>query len=216
MQPAFLNCQTHTYRRREPETEVLYQAVADNSETFLERLRVEGRELPKYVVEEFYRYLDCGISARGFARCASESCGKSFAVAFRCKTRSFCSSCMGRRMADTAAHLVDNVFPEVPVRQWALSLPFEIRYRMSYDKHLISDVLSVFLRVVQGWYKRKAKALGFDNVQGGSESFVQKFGSSLNLVFRHLQRGCFGSSPVAGEAGRGLLGSAHPIQKSRV
>ena len=37
-----------------------------------------------------------------------------------------------------------------------------------------------------------------------------------SLVFRHLQGGCFGSSPLAGEAGRGLLGSAHPIQKSRV
>jgi len=180
MQSAALNCQIQTYRRREPEKEVLYQAIAANLETFLERLRAEGHELPRYVVEEFYRYLDCGILSRGFARCACESCGKSFAVAFSCKTRSFCSSCMGRRMADTAAHLVDNVFPKVPVRQWVLSLPFEIRYRMSYDKCLISDVLAVFLRVVHGWYKRKAKELGVANVQGGSVSFLQKFGSSLN------------------------------------
>jgi hypothetical protein len=85
-------------------------------------------------------------------------------------------------MADTAAHLVDNVFPHVPVRQWVLSLPFEIRYRMSYDKRLTSDVLAVFLRVVQGWYRNKAKDLGFVNVQGGSVSFVQKFGSSLNVT----------------------------------
>ena len=55
MQSAVLNCQTNTYRRREPEKEVLYQAIADNLETFLKRLRVEGHELPKYVVEEFYR-----------------------------------------------------------------------------------------------------------------------------------------------------------------
>jgi len=177
-----LNCQTHAYRRRDPEKEVLYQAVAENLETFLERLRTEGHELPKYVVEEFYRYLDCGILARGFARCACESCGKSFAVPFSCKGRAFCSSCMGRRMADTAAHLVDNVFPEVPVRQWVLSLPIEIRYRMSYDKRLISDVLAVFLRVVQGWYRRKAEELGFANLQGGSVSFLQKFGSSLNAT----------------------------------
>jgi hypothetical protein len=32
-------------------------------------------------------------------------------------------------MADTAAHLVDRVLPEVPVRQWVLSLPFALRYR---------------------------------------------------------------------------------------
>jgi hypothetical protein len=69
MQSAVLNCQTHTYRRREPEKEVLYQAIAENLETFLERLRAEGHELPKHVVvEELYRYLDCGILAHGFAR----------------------------------------------------------------------------------------------------------------------------------------------------
>ena len=182
MQSAALNCQTHVYHRREPEKEVLYQAIADNLETFLERLRAEGHELPGYVVQEFYRYLDCGILSRGFARCACESCGISFAVAYSCKGRAFCSSCMGRRMADTAAHLVDNVFPHVPVRQWVLSLPFEIRYRMSYDKQLISDVLAVFLRAVQGWYKTKSKEKGYTEVQGGSVSFVQKFGSSLNAT----------------------------------
>jgi len=85
-------------------------------------------------------------------------------------------------MADTAAHLVDNVFPHVPIRQWVLSLPFEIRYRMSYDKRLISDVLAVYLRVVQGWYKTIAKEQGFIDVQGGSVSFVQRFGSSLNTT----------------------------------
>jgi hypothetical protein len=34
-------------------------------------------------------------------------------------------------MADTAAHLVDRVFPEVPVRQWVLSVPFALRYRLA-------------------------------------------------------------------------------------
>jgi hypothetical protein len=58
MQSAVLNCQTHVYQRREPEKEALYQAIADNLETFLERLRVEGHELSGYVVQEFYRYLD--------------------------------------------------------------------------------------------------------------------------------------------------------------
>lgn len=182
MSQAAFNCLTHYYSRREPEKEVLYQLVADNLETFLERLQFEGHHLPGYVVQEFYDYLDCGILQRGFARCACESCGKSFAVAFSCKARGFCPSCMGRRMADTAAHLVDNVFPHVPVRQWVLSLPREIRYRLAYDKKLISEVLAVFLRVVQAWYKANAKELGFSDVQGGSVSFIQRFGSSLNVT----------------------------------
>jgi hypothetical protein len=33
-------------------------------------------------------------------------------------------SCGGRRMADTAANLVDHVLPHAPVRQWVLSFPF--------------------------------------------------------------------------------------------
>ena len=42
-----------------------------------------------------------------------------FLVAFSCKGRGFCPSCTGRRMADTAARLVDGVFSVgVPVRQW--------------------------------------------------------------------------------------------------
>jgi hypothetical protein len=57
-------------------------------------------------------------------------------------------------MADTSARLVDDVFPpNVPVRQWVLSLPINVRYRLAYDGVLLSAVLSVFLRVVQGWYR---------------------------------------------------------------
>lgn len=39
-------------------------------------------------------------------------------VAFSCKGRGFCPSCTGRRMADLAAHLVDEVLPKVAIRQW--------------------------------------------------------------------------------------------------
>ncbi len=35
-------------------------------------------------------------------------------------------------MSDTAAHLMDRVLPEAPVRQWVLSLPIPLRYRVAY------------------------------------------------------------------------------------
>jgi Transposase zinc-binding domain len=38
-------------------------------------------------------------------------------VAFSCKKRGFCPSCGGRRMAETAALLSDEVLPERPLRQ---------------------------------------------------------------------------------------------------
>jgi hypothetical protein len=39
-------------------------------------------------------------------------------------------------MAERAAHLVDHVFPEVPVRQWVLSLPHRLRYVLAWDHEL--------------------------------------------------------------------------------
>jgi hypothetical protein len=38
-------------------------------------------------------------------------------------SRGSCPSCGARHMAETAAHMVDHVFPHVPVRQFVLSLP---------------------------------------------------------------------------------------------
>lgn len=43
-------------------------------------------------------------------------CGYSELVAFSCKQRGFCPSCLGRRMADTAVHLEQSVLPRVPIR----------------------------------------------------------------------------------------------------
>jgi hypothetical protein len=88
---------------------------------------------------------------------------------------------MGRRMADTAARLVEQVLPLVPVRQWVLSFPYELRYRLAWDGQLLSAVLAVFQRVVQGWYRRQAKAQGHPRGRCGAVTFVQRFGSSINL-----------------------------------
>jgi hypothetical protein len=64
-------------------------------------------------------------------------------------------------MADTAAHLVDRVFPEVPIRQWVLSLPFSLRYRLADDARLVRDVLHILLRAIFGSLRRRARARGF-------------------------------------------------------
>ncbi|HEX4998411.1 MAG TPA: transposase [Terriglobia bacterium] len=130
---------------------------------------------------ELRSFLTCGIPAHGFARFQCESCGKDRLVPFSCKGRSTCPSCCGRRMADTAAHLVDHVFPEVPVRQWVLSLPFGLRYRLAYDPQMLSAVLNVFVRAVFGFLRREAYECGIEQTQCGAVTFIQRFGGSLNL-----------------------------------
>ncbi len=118
--------EVESYRRRRPEESVLYRVVQENLATFLEvaSLRSGGKGLTRVVRQEFERYLDCGILANGFARVRCRDCGHDEVVAFSCKGRGFCPSCMGTRMADTAAYLVDQVLPEVPIRQWVLSFPW--------------------------------------------------------------------------------------------
>ena len=51
-------------------------------------------------------------------------------------------------MAQTAAHLVDQVLPDVPVRQWVLSLPIPLRYLLAAHPKLLSPALEIVQRVM--------------------------------------------------------------------
>ena len=138
--------------------------------------------VPRFVERELRAYLGCGILAHGFVRVRCDACGCERLVAFSCKGRGFCPSCGGRRMADTAAHLVDRVLPEVPIRQWVLSLPFALRYRLAYDARLATEVLRVFVRAVFASLRRSARRKwGVSQGQCGAVTFVQRFGDALNL-----------------------------------
>ncbi len=86
-------------------------------------------------------------------------------------------------MADTAAHLVDCVLPEVPVRQWVLTLPYPLRYRCAWDAKLTSEVLRAFMRALFADHRRRARIHhGVQQAQCGSVTAIQRFGSALNLA----------------------------------
>lgn len=51
-----------------------------------------------------------------------------------------CPSCMGRRMAEGAALLVDHVLPAVGYRQWVLSFQGPMAERLGYDQALLARV----------------------------------------------------------------------------
>jgi len=171
-----------TYVPRNPEKTVLYGVVAGHLESFLARQRERDRVVPRFVEEEMRAFLDCGVLARGFLRVHCDACGLDRLVPFSCKKRGFCPSCGGRRMADTAAHLVDRVFPEVPVRQWVLSVPYALRYRLAYDSSLVRDVLQIFVRTIFASVRRRA-GIPASNRQArcGAVAFIQRFSDALNL-----------------------------------
>ena len=169
------------YRPRRPHETALYRAVHRHLETFIAHAaETYDAPLPKYVQEELRRYLRCGDFAQGFTHARCEACGHDLLVAFSCKARGACPSCAGRRMANTAAHLVDRVIPAVPVRQWVLSLPFELRARAAFDAKVLTALVRAFAKALGARHRSWARSLGIE-AEFGAITFVQRFGSSLNL-----------------------------------
>lgn len=72
---------------------------------------MQGRPLPGYVQDEFEAFLKSGRLENGFLRVCCEDCKHERLAAFSCKCLGFCPSCGARRMAESAALLVDDVFP---------------------------------------------------------------------------------------------------------
>jgi hypothetical protein len=152
----------------------------EHLETFLfeARQRGGGEGLPRFVERELREFLTCGVMARGFARFRCDGCAREILVAFSCKGRWFCPSCCGRRMDGLAAHLVDGVLGGLPVRQWVLTLPFRLRYRLAYDHR--RAVLGVFVRALLGFAQRRARGLGMRG-RAGAVTAIQRCGSALNV-----------------------------------
>ena len=121
-----------------------------------------------------------GNLAHGFLRLHCGDCGHDKLVAFSCKRRGFCPSCGARRMAQTAAHLVDHVIPHVPVRQWVLSLPIPLRLLLAAQPKPMTPVLQVVHRVTTRHLLVQA-GLKPEEADSGAVTLIQRFGSAANL-----------------------------------
>jgi hypothetical protein len=156
---------------------VLHELVSRHAQTMLAELRdADGRGLPRYVERELAEYLRCGILAHGFARVRCTTCHDEIVVAFSCKRRGLCPSCTARRMADTAAHLVDHVLPRAPDRQWVFTVPKALRLRLGRDPAWTTWVGNLAVRAIRAWQRRVARQRGLRAPRTGAITFVQRFG----------------------------------------
>jgi hypothetical protein len=180
------------YQPRQPSETALYRVVHRHLESFLDHADAHGRTVPGFVAEELRSFLTCGILSYGFARAVCGHCETERLVPFSCGGRGVCPSCMGRRMADTSARLVDQVLPRVPIRQWVLSLPHALRFVLAYEPELCTEVLGVFTREVFAWLEAAARREGDvpagAKVHGGGVTAIQRADSAakLNLHFHTL------------------------------
>jgi hypothetical protein len=112
---------------------------------------------------------------------ARGACGHELLVPFSCKRRGLCPSCTARRAEDTAAHLVDRVLPRAPYRQWVFTFPIPVRLALSRRPHLVTAALQACLRVLFAWQRRRMRRRGLRHPTCGAVTFVQRFGSALQL-----------------------------------
>ena len=170
-----------SYQRHRPEETPLYGIVATYYPRFVERLNAEGGWLPAFVKQEFDDYLKCGLLEHGFLRVKCDGCQHEHLVAFSCKRRGFCPSCGARRMIESAAHLVDHVLPQQPIRQWVLTFPYPLRFLFAARPQVVSQVLGVVYRAISTYLIKKTGFTVASGAKTGAVILIQRFGSALNL-----------------------------------
>jgi len=84
-------------------------------------------------------------------------------------------------MVDSAAHLVDLVLPEGPIRQWVLSVPYPLRYLFATNPKVMSQVLTIVHLVISTFLIKRACRTVKSGAQSGAVTLIQRFGSTLNL-----------------------------------
>jgi hypothetical protein len=119
-------------------------------------------------------------------RVRCESCHAEHLVAFSYKRRGFCPCWGARRMAESAALLVDEVLPEQPMRQWVLSFPFQLRFLFASRPEIMGRVLGIVYRVIATHLIKKAGRT-HATARTGAVTLIQRFGSALNLnIHSHM------------------------------
>jgi hypothetical protein len=83
-------------------------------------------------------------------------------------------------MAETAALLVEDVFPRQPVRQWVLSIPHPLRFLFASQPAVMGRVLGIINRCIATHLIKKAGHTR-DTAHTGAVTLIQRFGSALNL-----------------------------------
>ena len=171
----------YTYARREPEKTALFQVIQQHLLTFEQEWtdKSDGRTLPSFVTDELHDFLGCGILARGLAQLFCPTCHERYVVGWSCKGRGFCPSCGGRRMNAGALTLVDHVLPDVPLRQFVITVPFPLRFPLAFDGKLLGQVLRIFTDTVAANYRKRLADRGIPGGQYGAVTVIQRANSDL-------------------------------------
>lgn len=89
-------------------------------------------------------------------------------------------------MVESAALLVDEVLPRLPMRQWVLSVPYPLRFLFAREPKVMGKVLGIVYRTIASHFITQSN-LTRATAHTGAVTLIQRFGSALNLnVHLHM------------------------------
>ena len=96
-------------------------------------------------------------------------------------------------MARIAAHLVEHVLPEQPIRQWVLWFPYPLRFLFATRPAVLTQVLGIVYRTVSTFLVCRAGVHAGVGARTGAVTLIQRFGSALNfggsiIMMTHRER----------------------------
>ena len=205
------------YQPRKAQASPLYRILQDWAEAFLARNSDPGEEsaggrIAPFVERSLRAFLECGVPRFGVVRFRCKSCGRSLFVPFSCKKRHACPNCDAKRSLLTTAHAVEDLLPQVPYRQWVLTLPKRLRFFVHRDPRLVGQISKILTAVLTSFYREQAGSS--PDAAPALLTFVQRFGSSINLhIHWHL---VLSDGTFALENGRLSFQQASPPSQEQV
>lgn len=186
--PACIAAQARAYVPRAPTETVWNRVLRQHLETFLEAEKDPNDPssgVPDFVERELRDTISCGSPALGFLRIRCSDCHHEMRVPYSCHGRAACPSCGARRMAEMAATLVDRVLPDVGLRQWVVTAPFELHGLLLADASFLQAFIGIVVTTIFSHLGAKGVTLGIDGGRTGAVTFVQRASSALG-AFPHL------------------------------
>jgi hypothetical protein len=67
-----------------------------------------------------------------------------------------------------ALNLLDHVLPEVPLRQFVITVPFPVRFPLDFDGKLLGQILRIFVDTVAANYRTRLAERGIPSGKHGA------------------------------------------------
>jgi hypothetical protein len=165
------------YRTRDPEASPFFTLVRDYFDQFEqvypERFQKQYGYWRPVIRDSIDKFVKCGDLKEGFARVRCPECGTEFFVAFSCRQRCCCPSCDQKRSLLLGHRLIDEIFADVPHRQWVFTMPKRLRILFRYDRQLFGALCRLAYESI---CEVMQQASGNDDAVPGMVGATQTFG----------------------------------------